>query len=181
MTLILNLSNTVAQWLIKLICQRLAWAQWPWKSILIRYDASQDIFTETGRNFWRGLTDCDGNYLQLIGCNVLYATHPRITSFLCPLCFFLLPPWPRLDPEPWPPPPSSPPMRALIGSVSWDLIYWPLGSYQTLSVLASKLGVNSIGWLRRLGLSERLTVTIGSHWAPHTACVLLLTMVMWCC
>lgn len=172
MTLILNLSNTAAPRLLKLICQRLAWAQWPWKSILIKYDTSRYIFAETVRTFTSGLTDCDSNYTPLIGCTgVLYMPPNPCTPLLraldvspCHLCGQGL----SLNHDT--PPPL--PMRALIGSVSWYLIYWPLGSYQTWSVSASKLGVNSIDWLGRLGLSERLTVTMGSHWASHTACVL---------
>lgn len=104
MTLILNLWNTAALQLLKLICQRLAWAQWPWKSILIRYDASHYIFAGTGQTFKSGLTDCDGNYIPLIGCTgVPYTLLTHAQPLAHALCVSLLPLWPRVVREPWPP------------------------------------------------------------------------------
>lgn len=76
-------------------------------------------------------------------CCAVHAAHPRTTSSSCSLSFTSLPVWPQFLREPRP----RPPMRALLGSVSWDLIYWPLGSYQTLSIQAPRSGsTQSVGW-----------------------------------
>lgn len=84
MTLILNLSDAAALQLLKLICWRLAWSQWSWKSILIRYDASRYMCAEIGQLFRSGLTDCDGNHFLLIGCTGALCMPPTRVQLLPP-------------------------------------------------------------------------------------------------
>lgn len=103
-------------------------------------------------------------------CCTCPPTHAQPLSLA--LYFSFLSVWRLLVHEPWP---------LTDGRSHWvrpDLIYWPLGAIKRFLRRASKLGVNSIGWLGRLGLSERLTVRMGSRWASHTACVLV--RLVWC-
>lgn len=82
MTLILNLSDAAALQLLRLICWRLPWSQWSWKSILIRYDASRCMCAEIGQAFRSGLTDCDGDHTLLIGCTAALCMRPTHAQLL---------------------------------------------------------------------------------------------------